>query len=182
MKRTDPPVSHPKDDEGKKLFTGKNYLQSAAAFSQAAADFQSRGFNIMAAEMRNNQCVALLKANKPQQALDVVQGTDKIFLEEGERLKQAMALANEATALKELGQNQQAIDRFSQAADIFDQLRESEMYLQTMQSLSGLKMRTRNIPGALISLQQGLESLEKPNLRQKLLLKLLKIPQNMIGE
>ena len=182
MKRSDPPVSHPKDDEGKKLFTGKKYLQSAAAFSQAAADFQSRGLDLMAAEMRNNQCVALLKANQPQQAFDVVQGTVQIFFEEGETLKQAIALANEATALKELGQNQQAIDRFSQAADLFDHLNEREMYMQTMQSLSGLKMKTRNIPGAIISLQQGLESMEKPNLRQKLLLKLLKIPQNMIGE
>ena len=182
MKRTDPPVSHPKDDEGKKLYTGKKYLQSAAAFSQAAADFQSQGFGLLAAEMRNNQCVALLKANKPKQALDVVQGTDKIFLEEGDTQKQAMALANEATALKELGQNQWAMERFSQAAALFDQLDEREMYLQTMQSLSGLKLKTKNIPGALISLQQGLEGLEKQNLRQKVLLKLLKFPQNMIGE
>ena len=132
--------------------------------------------------MRNNQCVALLKANRPHEALDIVRGTDLVFLEKGETLKQAMALANEATALKELGINQRAIERFSQAAAIFDQLNEKEMHLQTMQSLSGLKLKTRNIPGALFSLQQGLEDLEKPNLRQKLLLKLLKIPQNMIGK
>ena len=182
MKRTDPPVSHPKDEEGKNFFAGKKYLQSAAAFSQAAVDFQQKGLDLLAAEMRNNQCVALLKANKPSEALDIVRGTDLIFLEEGETLKQAMALANEATALKELGINQQAIERFSQAAAIFDQLNEKEMHLQTMQSLSGLKLKTRNIPGALFSLQQGLEGLEKPNLRQKLLLKLLRIPQDMIGE
>ena len=182
MKRTDPPVSHPKDKEGKKLFAGKKYLQSADAFSLAAADFQHQGFNLMAAEMRNNQCVALLKANEPQEALEVVQGTDQVFLEEGEILKQAMAVANEATALKELGLDQRAIERFSQAAAIFDRLNEREMHLQTMQSLSGLKLKNRNIPGALFSLQEGLEGLEKPNLRQKILLTLLKIPQNMIEE
>jgi tetratricopeptide (TPR) repeat protein len=182
MKRTDPPVSHPKDDEGKKLFAGKKYLQSAAAFSQAAVDFQQQGLDLMAAEMRNNQCVALIKANKSQEALDAVQGTDRVFQDEGEILKQAMALANEATALKDLGFNQKAIERFTTAAAIFDQIDERDMYLQTMQSISGLKLKIRNIPGAIISLQEGLESLEKPNLRQKILLNLLKIPQNMIGE
>lgn len=182
MKRTDPPVSHPQDLEGKKLFAGKKYLQSAAAFSQAAADFQQQGLDVLEAEMRNNQCVALLKANKPQDALDVVRGTDEVFREADNLLNQAKAIANEATALKELGNNQKAIDRFSEAATIFEQINEREMFLQTMQSLSGLKLKTRNIPGALFALQDGLEGLEKPNLRQKILLKLLKFPQKMLND
>jgi tetratricopeptide (TPR) repeat protein len=182
MKRTDPPVTHPQDQEGKKLFAGKKYTQSAIAFSKAAADFQQRGLALMAAEMRNNQCVALLKANKPQEAYDVVLGTNEIFQEAGEILKQGMALANEATALKELGRDHKAIDRFSQAADIFEDLNEREMHMQTMQSISGLKLKSRNIPGALFSLQEGLESLDKPNLRQKILLRLLRIPQMMLKD
>jgi tetratricopeptide (TPR) repeat protein len=180
MKRTDPPISHPQEIEGKELYTGKKYLQAAAAFSKAAADFMQQDWHLQAAEMRNNQCVALLKANKPRQALEAVQGTEKVFLDEGDLLKQAMAIANEATALKELGESPSAIEKFSQAAAIFDQLDERDMHLQTMQSLSGLKLKTRNIPGALFSMQEGLEGLEKPSLRQKILIKLLKIPQKMI--
>ena len=182
MKRTDPPISHPQEIEAKELYAGKKYLQAAAAFAKAAADYLQQDWHLHAAEMRNNQCVALLKGNKPRQALEAVQGTDSVFLEEGDFLKQAMAIANQATALKELGESHSAIEKFSQAAAIFDQLDQKEMHLQTMQSLSGLKLKTRNIPGALFSMQEGLESLEKPTLRQKILIRLLKIPQKMIGK
>jgi len=57
-----------------------------------------------------------------------------------------------------------------------------EMYLQTKQSISALKMKTRNVIGALFSMQEGLDELEKPNLRQKLLRSLLRIPQNLINK
>ena len=56
------------------------------------------------------------------------------------------------------------------------------MYLQTKQSISALKMKTRNVIGALFSMQEGLDELEKPNLRQRLLRSLLKIPQNLINK
>ncbi len=91
-------------------------------------------------------------------------------------------MANQATALKDLGKKQEAVDDFLLAAEIFKDLGEKQMYLQTMQSISALKLKTRNILGALFSMQEGLEELEKPNLRQKLLLNLLKIPQNMINK
>ncbi|MCD6424011.1 MAG: hypothetical protein J7L35_00760 [Anaerolineales bacterium] len=168
------------EEEAKDLYRAGKFQQAAECFSQAAAFYLNKEEHLLAAEMSNNQSVALLKAKKPQMALDAVQGTPELFQEAGDVLKHGMALANRATALQDLGKKQEAIDEFVQAAEIFKDNGEKQMYLQTKQSISALKLKTRNIPGALFSMQEGLEELEKPNLRQKLLRSLLKIPQNLL--
>ena len=170
------------EEGAKDLYQAGKFQQAAEGFSKAAAYYLDMGEKLLAAEMRNNQSVALLKSKKPRLALEVVQGTDQVFLAAGDLLKQGMALANQATALQEMGEKQKAIDDFNRAADIFKQSGEEEMYLQTMQSISALKMKTRNVIGALFSMQEGLDELEKPNLRQKLLRSLLRIPQNLINK
>ena len=170
------------EEGAKDLYRAGKFQQAAEGFSQAAAFYFDKGEELLAAEMRNNQSVALLKAKKPRLALEAVQGTDQIFLEAGDLLKQGMALANQGTALQEMGEKQKAIDDFNRAAEIFKISGEKEMYLQTKQSISALKMKTRNVIGALFSMQEGLDELEKPNLRQKLLRSLLKIPQNLINK
>lgn len=168
------------EEEGKKLYSAGKFQQASTVFSQAAELYLNQEQEQLAAEMRNNQCVALLQAKQPREALAAVQGTELIFKEAGDKLKQAMALANEATALKGLGQNSEAIEQFTLAADLFTQLNETVMHFEVMQSISALKLKSRNIIGALFSMQDGLEQVEKPTLRQKLLIKLLKIPQNLI--
>jgi len=170
------------EEGAKDLYRAGKFQRAAEGFSQAAAFYLDKGEKLLAAEMRNNQSVALLKSKKPRLALEAVQGTDQVFLEAGDLLKQGMALANQATALQEMGEKQKAIDDFNRAAEIFKISGEKEMYLQTKQSLSALKMKTRNVIGALISMQEGLDELEKPNLRQKLLRSLLRIPQKLIDK
>jgi tetratricopeptide (TPR) repeat protein len=170
------------EEEAKKLYRAGKFKQAADGFSQAAAFYLERDENLLAAEMRNNQSVALLKAKKPRLALEAVRGTDKTFHEAGDPLKQGMALANQATALQGLGEKQKAIADFTRAAEIFKDRGEKQMYLQTMQSISSLKMKNRNLVGALFSMQEGLDELDNPNLRQKLLRTLLRIPQNMIDK
>lgn len=180
MKRTNPIKKHPQELEGKEFYSEKKYSLAAEAFSLAAQDYSNQGELSLAAEMRNNQCVSLLMAKKPKKALEAVSGTADIFEEEGDLLNQGMALANQATALKDLGDNQQAIERFILAAAIFDDINEPELHLQIQQSISALKFKTRNITGALFSMQEGLEGLETLSIRQRILLRLLRIPQNML--
>lgn len=168
--------------EGKQLYASGKFQQASDVFSQAAEGYLEQGEDLLAAEMRNNQCVSLLQAKQAQKALAVVQGTAIIFEKAGDQLKYAMALANEATALQELRRYPDAIDKFTQAADLFDQLKETEMVLQVKQSISAMQLRSRNIFSALFSMQEGLEGVNKPTLRQKILLKLLKIPQNLMGK
>ncbi|NQS91884.1 MAG: hypothetical protein HQ574_05685 [Chloroflexi bacterium] len=168
------------EKKGKELYKAGKFQQAAEEFDEAACLYLNQGNDLLAAEMRNNQSVALLQAKQPQLALEAVLGTAVLFQNTGNPLKEGMALANEATAHKELNNHQEAINKFSRAAEIFNHLNEGEMYLQTMQSISALKLKIKNIPGALFSMQEGLEGVKKPNLRQKLLKSLLKIPQNFL--
>jgi len=169
-------------EEGKSFYGEKKYLQAAEAFCRAAEGYSDGGDSLLAAEMYNNQCVALLLAKKPRQALEAVQGTSETFLEAGEVVKAGMALANQATALKDLGEKEEAGRYFSVAAEKFQAAGEQDLYLQTMQSISSLKMKNRNIMGALFSMQSGLEALEKPTWRQKLLKRLLNLPNQFLGK
>ncbi len=166
--------------EAKDLYQAGKYQQAADSFSRAASVYIELEETSLAAEMKNNQCVALLQANQPQSALEVVKGTSEVFDRAGNRLKMAMALANEATAMKELGTIDLAIGKFTEALKIFNEIGETDLLVQTSQSLSSLKLKSRNIPGALFSMQEGLEAVNKLNLRQKILLHLLKIPNKFL--
>ena len=166
-------------EEAKALYQEGKFKQAAELFSEAAVYYLGAGEHCLTAEMRNNQAVSLLKAKTPQAALSAVEGTVEIFQEYGDFVKQGMALANQATAYQELGQPEQALDGFSQAAQIFRDHKEEELLLQTTQSISSLKFKDRNLMGALFAMRSGLENLEKPNLRQKILLNLLKLPDRI---
>ena len=169
-------------EEGTSLYQAKKYLQAADCFSRAAEEHDASGESLLAAEMRNNQSVSLLMAKKPRLALEAVVGTSTLFREAGKLTETGMALANEATALKELGDKEKALEIFTQAAECFQSANQEDLYLQTMQSVSGLKFQSRNMIGALFSMQEGLERLEKPTWRQKLLKNLLKIPDNLLNK
>jgi tetratricopeptide (TPR) repeat protein len=168
--------------EAKKYYQAGKYQGAAEMFLKAAVLYEEAEEISLASEMRNNQAVALLQDGAPQLALEAVQGTSEIFKQAGDKLKMGMALANEATAYRDLGSTDQAMERFSQAAMIFKDLGEDELLMQTSQTLSSLKMKSRNIPGALISMQEGLQGVKKPNLRQRLLLNLLKVPNKLLGQ
>ena len=169
-------------NEGKSLYQAKKYLPAAENFARAAEIYDAAGDTLLGAEMRNNQCVSLLLGKKPQQALDAVQGTSELFKADGQMTTAGMALANEASARKDLGETEPAIDLFTQAADIFQAAGEDQLYLETMQSVSGLKMKSRNLTGALFAMQKGLEGVQKPTLRQRLLKNLLNIPDKLLNK
>lgn len=168
------------EKEANKLYAARKFQQASNTYSQAVDHYLAQGNQVRAAEMRNNQCVALLQAKHPGDALTAVRGTALIFEAAGDKLNQAMAYANEATALKDLGKKPEAIKMFTQSAELFRQMNESEMHLEVMQSISALKLKSRNLIGALYSMQEGLKQVKKPNLKQKLFLKLLKIPQDLM--
>ena len=173
--------THQLVEEGRSLFSSRQYQQAADIFRNAAEEYAILDQHILAAEMMNNHCVALLKLKQPQQAFNAVQGTPDVFEEAGDINKLAMALANQATALMDLGNNDQALDIYSRAATLFLQIDETEMHLQVMQSISAMKLKSRNFYGAIFSMLAGLEGVKKPSIKQRILIKLLKIPRSLLG-
>lgn len=89
-------------EQGKQAFEGKNFIEAAELFHQAAERFTAGNSALMAAEMMNNMSVALLQAGRAQEALNAALGTDQIFAEAKDIKRQGMAVGNQAAALEGL--------------------------------------------------------------------------------
>jgi tetratricopeptide (TPR) repeat protein len=169
------------EKQGKDYFGGNAYREAAAAFSEAADHYQLSGKPLLATEMKNNQSVALLKNHQPREALLAARDTDRVFRLAGDPRKQAMSLANQAAAYQELKEFQQAEGMYLKAREIFLDLGEDEMQMQIAQSLSSLKLKQQDPLGAVFVMQQALEEIEQPTLRQRLLRSILSIPKALLG-
>ncbi|MEK6256448.1 MAG: tetratricopeptide repeat protein, partial [Chloroflexota bacterium] len=150
------------------------------SFSAAAAGYASQNNAVDAAEMRNNQSVALLQAGDAQAAYDAAAGTGQIFETAGDAKRQAMALGNMAAALDELGRLQEAEDAYQKSAKLFTEIGEDKLHANVMQSISKLQLRSGRQLEAIASMQSGLEEIKKPSIKQKLLKKLLKSPFKLL--
>lgn len=167
--------------EGEHTYQAKDYSQAAEIFADAADCYQKAGDPLTAAEMKNNQSVALLMADLPEQALQAVLGTGQVFAEQGASEKQAMALANQASAHEALGEFSQAGTCYQQAGDLFLKIGNFAEHLKISQSISSLKLKQRDPLGAVFVLHRGLEKIEQPTLRQRFLKQVLSIPKAMMG-
>lgn len=166
--------------EGRRLYKEGGYLDAAQSFEAAANGYHQTGDLITAAEMNNNCSVALLQAGEADQALRVVADTVGIFEKAGEVKQQAMALGNRASALEALGRLDEAEMDYQRSADLLEQINEEQLRLQVMQSLSALKLGKGKTIEALITMRSGVDDLERPKPRQRLLRRLLDIPFQMM--
>ena len=169
------------DKEGKSAFQRGDYLAAAHAFEAAGQGFEAANDAINAAEMANNACVAYLQANEPETALKIVENTPAIFGAAGDLRRQGMALGNLGTALEALKRYDEAILNYQQSADLLEQAGEDKLRADVMQSRSSLLFKMGRQMEAVAAMQQGLEGVKNPSLKQKFMKSLLRIPMNMLG-
>jgi len=162
-----------------KAYQQSDYRTAASLYAALVSAYQARREPLQAAEMANNQSVALLQAGDAQGAFDVASGTEAVFEEGGDQLKAAMAIGNQAAALDALNQLPQAEELYQRCADMLKNLGEEQLRAQVMQSLSALQLRSGRQLEALASMQAGVNSIEKPTLRQRMLKKLLDLPNRL---
>lgn len=165
-------------DAGARHFGQDAYGPAASAFQAAAEAYEQAGDPQMAAEMRNNQSVALLKAGEPEGALAACEGTEAVFAEAEDHYRQALALGNQAAALQEMKSYEEAESRYRQSAEILDSLGEHELRADVMRSISEIQLRTGRQLAAVASMHAGLEGVKKPTFKQRLVKKLLEMPFN----
>ena len=162
--------------EAERAYKSKDYLSAAQSYSAAADGYKISGEVVPAAEMRNNASVAYLQGNQPQDALEAALGTDQVFEDAAEIRKQAMALGNQAAAYEALNQLESAARAYQDSSDLLKQIGDHELRPAVMQSLSAVQLRQGQQMDALVTMQAGLEEIEKPSLKQKLVKKLLQSP------
>lgn len=155
-------------------YKAKHFAEAAAKFAQAQQAFETQGATLQAAEQANNASVAWLQVGDAQAALQAAESTPALFLEAGDLQRAGMAWGNIAAALEALGQLDDALDAYQQAADLLRD--EPELRLHVMQAISALQLRSGKQLQALASMQAGLEGIEHPSPKHRLLKRLLKVP------
>ena len=95
-------IKNPKqiENEAKAVYQAEGYLEAAELFSAAAIGFQEKGDAVAAAEMRNNACVSWIQAEEYQQALDILEKSEQVFLDADDPVRYAMTLGNRASRLR----------------------------------------------------------------------------------
>ena len=162
------------ETEGKRAFASGKYIEAANAFREASSGYSLGRDGLHAAEMDNNLSVSLLKANKPQEAFDAANGTDKTFETWGDKSKQAMALGNQAAALDELKRYDEALDLYTRAASIFAETREGDMRSLVLKSAAAIRLKQGKLNDTAMEMLGSLGAVEKPSLLQRFLKFLLR--------
>ena len=167
--------------EGAAAYTKGDYPAAGRSYTAAARAFEAMDQPVQAAEMRNNSSVAWLQADEPELALEAVFGTEDVFAAAGEIRLQAMALGNKAAALDALGRLGEAVMLYEQAAEMLQQIGEGELRAYILQALSKVQFRTGRQLEALATMQAGVDGIQRPSLRQRILKRLLRIPMSGLG-
>ncbi len=170
--------------EGKTAYENGDYLKAESSFAAAQAGYIAQGDHLMAAEMANNRCVVILQMDDPnaaKAALEVVDGTVAVFKDAGDQSRQALALGNRASALEAIGDLDQAIVDYEESARIFKEIGAEDLRMDVVKSLSSLQLKTGRSLEALATMQAGVNGIQKPNLSQRLLKRLLSLPGRLIG-
>jgi tetratricopeptide (TPR) repeat protein len=160
-------------DQAKRTYQAGDYLQAGQEFAQAASAYTGAGDALMAAEMKNNQSVALLLSGDAQSALAVIEGTEKVFADAGDFRRQGMALANQASALQALKRLKDSMEYYQKAGVALERAGEGDLRADVMQQLSVLHMRRFKFYDAILTLQSGLAGVKNPSLKQRLMKKIL---------
>jgi tetratricopeptide (TPR) repeat protein len=155
--------------------------EAISKYEEAKELYLQEGNSLLAAEMANNLCVVLLKADRPEEALESVQGTPDLFLEHGDEKAAGIAFGNLASAHEACGDLKEAESALQQASIRFQSLGEEELLLYTQRSLSQLQLRQGRAFEALSSMQSGLEGQKKPGLKNRFLRSLFKIPSRLLN-
>lgn len=167
--------------EAKASYKNGNYIDAARAFDAAASSYQAVEDELSAAEMRNNASVSYLQAGENELALQAVAGTEEVFATLGDLQRQGMAYGNLAAVQEALGRIEEAVDSYEKSAELLEKAGESEFRANVMQSLSRLQLKTGRQFEALATMEAGLEGIERPNVKQRFLKRLLKMPYKYLG-
>jgi tetratricopeptide (TPR) repeat protein len=169
------------EKDAKVAYQGEKYVKAAALFNAARESRRSRGDSLKAAELANNVSVSFLLAGEAEQAFRILEGVDDIFDTAGNTRGLAFTLGNRAAALETLGKKEEALNTYQKSADQFKQIGDQENYAATMQSLSALQLRSGRSLEALTTMQAGINLVERPNFKQRLLKRLLDIPFRLLN-
>ena len=160
-------------EEGNAEYAKGNHASAADLFLQAANAYKNTQDELNAAEMMNNQSVALLQAGKAQEALQATEGTEEIFQKAGDLKRQGIAIGNRAAALEGLKQTDEALEEYERAAALLEEAGEGDMHSVVRKAAANLNLKRGRVTAAQMDVYDSMRLVEKPNFTQRIM-KLLK--------
>jgi tetratricopeptide (TPR) repeat protein len=156
-------------EQGKKEYEQENYLAAADRFAQAAQLYILLKDQLNAAEMKNNQSVALLQAGKAKEALQATEGTEEIFQNAGDIKRQGIAVSNRAAALEGLKKWKEALAEYDRAASLFEGIGEGDMHSTVRKAAANLNLKRGRLTDSQMDVFDSLRLVEKPTLLQRIM-------------
>ena len=156
-------------EQGKEEYAKGNHAAAADLFAQAAQAYTDARDELNAAEMKNNQSVALLQAGKAKDALQATDGTEQIFQKAGDLKRQGIAVSNRAAALEGLKKVDEALAEYERAAVILEEAGEGDMHSIVRKAAANLNLKRGRITAAQMDVYDSLRLVEKPNFTQRIL-------------
>ena len=156
-------------DQGKEEYGNGNYQAAAGLFSQAAQAYTFRRDELNAAEMKNNESVALLQAGKAKDALQATDGTEQVFQKAGDLKRQGIAVSNRAAALEGLKKWKEALAEYDRAAALFEEAGEGDMHSIVRKAAASIHLRRGKVMDSQMDVLDSLRLVEKPTLTQRLM-------------
>lgn len=160
---------------GKQEYQKGNYAAAAEMFSQAAQAYAAARDELNAAEMKNNQSVALLQAGKANEALLATDGTEQIFQQAGDLKRQGMAVGNRAAALEGLKKWKESLAEYDRAASLLEQAGEGDMHSAVRKAAANLNLKLGRVTDSQMDVLDSLRLAEKPTLTQRIMKFLLRV-------
>jgi tetratricopeptide (TPR) repeat protein len=162
-------------DRGKQEYQRGNYLAAADLFLQAAQAYSSAQDELNAAEMKNNESVALLQAGKAKEALQATDGTEEVFQKAGDLKRQGIAVSNRAAALEGLKKWNEALAEYDRAASLFEEIGEGDMHSIVRKAAANINLKRGRIVDSQMDVFDSLRLVKKPTLMQRIMKLLVRI-------
>jgi len=152
-------------EQALKDYSKKHYQQAIDGFTLCLQGFQEKGDELSVAEMKNNLCVIHVQLKNGTEAYSFVQDTDKVFAAHGDVRKQAMALSNTASALELLHRNDEALELYQRALDLFKEVGEKDMRTSVLRRVADLQLKTKRELQAMASLEAAYSQKENGTIK-----------------
>lgn len=162
-------------EQGKQEYQKGSYLVAADLFLQAAQAYEAARDDLNAAEMKNNQSVALLQAGKAKEAFQATDGTEAIFEKAQDLKRQGIAISNRAAALEGMKKWNEALAEYDRAATVFEEAGEGDMHSVVRKAAANINLKRGRITDSQMDVFDSLRLVEKPTLMQRFMKFLVRI-------
>ncbi len=160
-------------DEGMKLYRSGEYEQAAAKFLEAQQAYASVSDRANEAECANNRGVCWRQAARWEEGTAAFTEARSIFKAINDLKGEGQVVGNMGMLADSQGNKDQAADYYLESIDLLKQAGAKDLAQSVYQALSSLRLKRGDVMGSIGAFDAGLEQLDKPNMVQRFVRRML---------